>query len=141
MDIFKKEYVLRRFEPQEVTQGYPCSPYSDSMVKLNVQPLSTKELMALPEGMRGAKRITAIGGDLNTVNELLGVLGDRLFYKGNWYECESAQDWDNTPAGQRVSTLVICGKSENAGILKAPDMEIVRQEAEEKEGGGGSDAK
>ena len=51
LNIFRRKYTVRRFGPQEdVSGGYTTAPYEDVVTFLNVQPLSTKELLALPEG-------------------------------------------------------------------------------------------
>ena len=60
--IFRRKYTVRRFGPQEdVSGGYTTAPFEDVVTPLNVQPLSTKELMALPEGDRSTKRVKAFG--------------------------------------------------------------------------------
>ena len=61
LDIFKKPYTLRSFQKTEYTEGYPSARYSDRTVMLNVQPMTTNELLALPEGIRRDKNIKAIG--------------------------------------------------------------------------------
>lgn len=67
------------------------------MVSLNVHPLSTDQIKALPEGERKLKRLEAQGTDvLVTADEKNGTKGDLLLYLGDWYECVSAQPWDHT---------------------------------------------
>lgn len=62
LKIFRRKYTVRRFGPQEdVPGGYTTAPYEDVVTFLNVQPLSTKELLALPEGERSTKRVKAFG--------------------------------------------------------------------------------
>lgn len=85
--------------------------------------------MALPEGIRGMKRITAIGSvEIHTADDRNDILSDRLFYKGSWYECESSEGWDHTPVGQTNATFVICAKSENEELEKEPDVEEIRNQ-------------
>lgn len=76
--IFRRSYTVRRFKPQEdVPGGYVTSQYEDVVTALNVQPLSTKELMALPEGDRSVKRLKAFGDlQLTTSDQEQGILGD-----------------------------------------------------------------
>lgn len=53
--------------------------HEDFVVTLNVQPLSSDELQALPEGERTIKRIKAIGvNQFNPTDEETGTQGDRL---------------------------------------------------------------
>ena len=62
LKIFRRKYTVRRFGTQEdVPGGYTTAPYEDVVTFLNVQPLSTKELLALPEGERSTKRVKAFG--------------------------------------------------------------------------------
>lgn len=134
MDIFKKEYVLRQFEKQVVLKGYASAGYQDVILKLNVQPLGTKEILALPEGIRGMKRLTVIGSvEIHTADDRNGILSDRLFYKGNWYECESSEVWDHTPVGQTNATFVICTKCEEEELTKEPDIEEIRRQMTDRE--------
>lgn len=127
MNLFKKEYVLRKFGEQKIVNGYSLSPYTDHITKLNIQPLSADELMALPEGDRAVKRIKGIGkADIHTVNDYKGIPADRVFYKGCWYECEGSDIRDNTKIGQTSATFVIVSKNENEELLKEPDMEAIK---------------
>ena len=95
--LFKKPYTLRRYGEQTIEDGYASAPYSDAIIKLNVQPLTPDELMALPDGERTVKRIKSYGPDkLTSANEFEGIPGDWLFYNGYWYECTSSVMWDHT---------------------------------------------
>lgn len=127
MDIFKKEYVLRKFGEQKEIDGYMTAPYIDSVAKLNVQPQSTDEIAVLPEGDRAVKRIKAIGKvEIHTADDFKGIPADRLFYKGKWYECEGSDIRDNTPIGQTSAVFVLITKSESEELLKEPDMEAIK---------------
>lgn len=96
--MFRKNYILRRYGEQGREAGYASFSYVDKMVSLNVQPLSTKELEALPEGGRSQQGIKAFGGfPVRTANQTSGTPADRLFYLGKWYECETSSNWDHTP--------------------------------------------
>ena len=87
LDIFKKPYTLRRFEKTQPVKGYSRARYSDSTVKLNVQPLSMSELVTLPDGIRRSKNIKAIGQvQIKTADDRAGILADRIYYNGEWYE-------------------------------------------------------
>lgn len=101
LDIFKKPYTLRRFEKTQITRGRPHAAYTDSTVSLNIQPLSSDDIMTLPEGMRRRKNIKAIGrAVIRTADEKTGILADRIYYRSEWYECVGADIWGNTPVGQ-----------------------------------------
>lgn len=113
LDIFKKPYTLRTFEKTEIINGRPRTKYSDRTVMLNVQPLTTKELIALPEGIRREKNIKAFGRtEIRTADEEAGILADRIFYQGRWYECTGSDAWGNTPVGQTEAVFGLIPASE-----------------------------
>ena len=96
--FFKHQYVARRLKPDTNHGGYSApGGHEDFLVTLNVQPLSSDELQALPEGQRTVKRIKAIGETkFQPADEETGTEGDRLYYGGKWYECKSCHTWDHT---------------------------------------------
>jgi hypothetical protein len=95
--LFKRPYTVRKHGKQVIEKGYPSAPYTDVTARLDVQPLAPNELMALPEGERTVKRIKSFGPDkLASADNQAGVPGDRLFYRGEWYECKSSVRWDHT---------------------------------------------
>lgn len=95
--LFNKPYWIRRFGQPVETDGYINETKEDLVVDLNVHPLGTDQLQALPEGERSVKRLEAQSSvQLVSANENTGVKGDLLFYHGLWYECVSSQAWDHT---------------------------------------------
>ena len=109
MGLFKRTCHVRKYIPQTITDGYTNSQWKDIMVKLNVQPFSSYELMALPEGDRTVKRLKSFGSDkLTSADEFTGAPGDRLFYQDHWYECVSSVCWDHTILKHYQSEYVIC---------------------------------
>lgn len=122
LNIFKKQYTLRRFGETKLVKGRSRASYSDCMVMLNVQPLSMTELTALPDGIRRAKNIKAIGKVLvRTADERTGTLADRLYYSGEWYECTGTDIWGNTPVGQTEAVFGLIPNVEAGDILLSPD--------------------
>lgn len=116
LDFFKKPYTLRTFGKTEFVDGRPRAEYSDRTVKLNVQPLTSTELTALPEGIRREKNIKAIGKvEIKTADDAARTLADRLLYRGQWYECTSSDTWGNTPVGQTEAVF---------GLIPATEIEI-----------------
>ena len=106
--LFKKSYTVRHYAAQTVENGYAAAPYSDTTMRLDVQPLTPDELMALPEGDRTVKRIKTFGGDkLASADEFEGIPGDRLFYNGRWFECTSSVRWDHTLLSHYRSDFII----------------------------------
>lgn len=122
LDIFKKPYTLRSFQKTEYTEGYPRARYSDRTVMLNVQPMTTNEILALPEGIRRDKNIKAIGKvEIMPADDAAGTLADRLLYRGQWYECTVADVWGNTPVGQTDAVFGLIPVSEIPRVAIVPD--------------------
>lgn len=95
--LFNKLYWIRRFGEQKNVKGYLTSGREDFGASLNVHPLSTDQMQALPEGQRKVKRLEAHGeAELVVADEKLNRKGDLLYYHGDWYECVSSQVWDHT---------------------------------------------
>lgn len=95
--VFNKPYWIRRFSEQKNIRGYLVSDYKDFQTDLNVHPLSTDQMQAIPEGQRKIKRLEAQGEAILVVaDEKLNRKGDLLYYHGDWYECVSSQIWDHT---------------------------------------------
>ena len=120
MRIFRRLYTVRKYGKQEIIDGYPTAPYTDVKTWLDVQPLSSEELQALPEGQRSVMRKKAIGKDrLTSADEHEGIPGDRLFYHGLWYECTSSVMWDHTPLGHYHSEFVVIPQSAQEAAPKS----------------------
>lgn len=107
MRIWRKPYTVRHFTPGKVSRGYASSGYTDAVAELDVQPLSTKELEALPEGQRSKRRVKTFGDyPMQTANQATSVKGDRLFFEGRWYECEVSEPWNQTKLGHYFAQFV-----------------------------------
>lgn len=112
-NFFRKRYTIRHFGEDEIIEGYAHTTYEDSEVMLNVQPLSGKELAALPEGERTTKRVKAYGDMIFTTGDQnMGRRGDWLLYHGHWYECVSSAEWDHTMLAHCKSEFVEIPASE-----------------------------
>ena len=95
--IFNRPYWIRRFGPQTEYKGYLSAEYTDMVVSLHVHPPGTEQVTALDEGERIVRRLEAHGTDgLLTSDQDTGQKGDLLYFKGHWYECRSAEDYDHT---------------------------------------------
>ena len=95
--LFNKLYWLRRAGVQKLVKGYLVSGFEDMVVSLHVHPLSTNQIMALPEGERKMKRLEGHGEiELHVGDEAENRKGDLLYYQGDWYECLSCQLYDHT---------------------------------------------
>ncbi len=106
--IFRRPYTVRRHGKQTMVNGYAVSGNTDLTFKLNVQPLSPDELLALPEGERSVARVKTFGADeLIPADEHSGTPGDLLFFSRKWYECKSCVSWLHTPLKHYEAEFVI----------------------------------
>ncbi len=106
--IFRRPYTVRRHGKQTVINGYAVSGSTDIICKLNVQPLSSDERLALPEGERSIARVKTYGADeLTPADEHSGTPGDLLFFSGKWYECKSCVNWLHTPLKHYEAEFVV----------------------------------
>ena len=98
MALWRNQYTLRRYGEQTNNNGYLSSQYTDSLAHFDVQPLTSSELMALPEGQRSTKRINTWSAFPVRVADIdKQVRGDMIFVGGKWYECTEAHPWQATP--------------------------------------------
>lgn len=128
--IFRRAFVLRRFGEEQTVDGYGRAPYTDQVVSLNVQPLSSDELQALPEGESRNKRMRAFGDTVLTpADRSAGTRGDWLFYQGNmdpvghWYECVSSQGWDHTMLSHSVKTIPLGTRRDTLDYIVSAEIQ------------------
>jgi hypothetical protein len=108
ISIFRRPYTIRRHGEQVIVNGYAARDYSDITLKLHVTPLSSNDVLALPEGERTVSRVKSYGADaLITADEYTGTPGDWLLYDGKWYECKSCDHWLHTPLTHYECSFVI----------------------------------
>ena len=123
MNIFKRDYTLRRFSRQTTKNGYAViASYKDITVSLNVQPTVATDLKSLPEGDRSTKSIKSYGDfAVTTVGVRKGVRADRLYYAGEWYECVGSFYYEHTPLGHWKSLYVRVSEADDSD---APPTEV-----------------
>lgn len=106
--IFRRPYTIRRSGEQKIIDGYSVSEKTEFTAKLNIQPLSSNNLLAVPEGQRTIKRIKSFGSvEIVAADEQNETPGDLLFYNGNWFECVSCVHWSHTPLSHYEAEFVI----------------------------------
>lgn len=118
LGIFKRPYTLRKFSANG--EGYA---WKDQIVPMNIQPITGKDLLALPEGERRIKRCNVICEntcELQTSDETRGIWGDWIYYRGAWYKCEGADPMDATPIGQTSAQFVIVSGNYPVDLLEPP---------------------
>ena len=97
ISLFNKEYTVRRFEVPQIVKGYVSTQHHDFKASLHIHPVSEDTINALPEGERLIKRLEGHGSvPLLSADHSKDIKGDLLYYKGNWYECESSVEYDHT---------------------------------------------
>lgn len=63
-------------------------------IAASVQPVSGRDLLRLPEGLRTRELVAVFtGGDLRTADEAAGLAADRFVYGGRTYEVQTLEDW------------------------------------------------
>lgn len=121
--LWRRPYTLRRYSPQTVVDGYAVKSHEDKTVMLDVQFLSQKELQLLPEGKRSEARIKSYGSDvIRTADVKTGTPADRLFYQGDWWECEASVVRDKTVISHCRAQYVRVSEADNepAPVIETP---------------------
>lgn len=115
--IWRRPYTLRRYSPQTYVNGYAVKNYEDITVYLDVQFLSSRELQLLPEGKRSTVHIKSYGNTIiRTADSKTGTPADRLYYQGEWWECESSVVRDKTLLSHCKAQFVKASEAEEAEI-------------------------
>lgn len=115
--MFRSEYIIRRYEKAD-GEGYRL--FRDNPIRLSIQSLNTRELEALPEGERSARRVKSFSSsEIRTVNQREEIPADRLYYQGEWYECEQASRWAHTPLAHWEGQWVVLPEGEQQ---EAPEV-------------------
>lgn len=66
----------------------------DLEIQASVQPVSTRELLRLPEGLRTRATVAVItAADLRSANETLLLEADRIVHVGEEWEIVQVDDW------------------------------------------------
>lgn len=101
MNIFRKEYYIRRFSKQSIVNGYSQNSYQDFKLKMGVQSFEfygrrSSTVEANLEGKRVVRRIKAYSKEpLIAVDQEKMIKGDWLYYEGKWYECKYSFPWQH----------------------------------------------
>lgn len=97
ISLFNTLHWIRRFDEQREVKGYLTASFDDYVVSINVHPVGSDTLQALPEGERTIKRLEGHGDyPLIVADSSANTKGDLLLYEGRWYECVSSQRWNHT---------------------------------------------
>ena len=106
MNIWRKNYTLRRYGQQQFVNGYPVAAYTEMTVLLDVQPDMNAATIDI-DGKRRVQRLTSYGdAEIITANVEAGQRADRLFFNGSWYECESSMWYEHTPIAHYTATWI-----------------------------------
>ena len=122
-DIWKKQYTLRRYKPQENRRGYFTRGFTETTVLLNVQTTNSNATLT-KEGKRPTKSIKAFGlfpikaADVKTATQ-----GDRLFFEGEWYECTSCVHKEHTPLNHYMSQFTLVSEAIHESDVEIPQKD------------------
>lgn len=135
MKLWRKEYTLRTFGVQKTKKGYASTKeYTDTVVKLDVQPDTGTQLQVLAEGERRTMRLYTFGDfPIKTADQKTGIRADMLFYAGRWYECVSSVLHSNTPLAHYKSAFLSVPESANATDVNPPESQEIPEIPEEPE--------
>lgn len=101
------EYILgelpwtrRRFAPDTLNQwNEPVTGgFVDDTILISIQPLSGRDLQALPEGQRVEgifKGYCHPEDDVRAMDQNAGLKADHIFYQGYWHEVQQTQPYDS----------------------------------------------
>ncbi len=132
MNIWKKQYTLRRYNPQKRRKGYVTRNYTDTTVVLNVQTVSDQTEVTV-EGKRCPRRIKSYGNfPIRTEDVKKGIQADRLFFAGAWYQCESSVFWEHTPLSHYRSEFALVSEAIAESDVQPP---LIPADNENGEGG------
>lgn len=121
--LFKKKYIVRRYGEQSFEGGYEKSNHEDFVTLLDVQPLTSDELQALPEGERVVRRFKAFGAAaLRTADAATGTKADLVYVEGAWYEVKSSNPWRHISLLAHNNVELVLVDKQPA----APDMEVLK---------------
>ena len=85
-----------RYSKQEIVNGYQTSGYEKiCSVLLDVQE-DSNSMVKEPQGKHSARNLTAFGQFDFRVASYPDIKGDRIKYRGQWYECTSSVYRRNT---------------------------------------------
>lgn len=116
-NLWRRPYTLRRYSPQKYVNGYAVKDYEDITVVLDVQFLTSREMQLLPEGKRSTVHIKSYGNTIiRTADQSTGRPADRLFYQGEWWECESSVVRDKTLLSHCKAQFIKVSESVEAEI-------------------------
>lgn len=124
MKLWRIGYTMRRYNKQKNRKGYTTRGYTDTTVQLNVQTITDTQTSVTAEGKRKSARIKSYGSFPFRVNDVKnGIQADRLFFNGNWYECESSVFWEHTPLSHYRSQFVLVSEAVDQSDLQPPSSD------------------
>ena len=101
--VFRRNYTVRVYSPQEFQHGYAVQGYEDKIANLDVQPESNT-ISSTTDGFETVTRLRVFGDfPFTAANQASQRKGDRLLWHGEWYECTSSVYWDGTPLHHYLS--------------------------------------
>lgn len=134
LSIWKKPYIVRRYDEQTFVKGHRVSTHTDFVAYLNVQPVTGSVTLptSQPEGQRTLPNFKAYGGTiLKSADQAAGTPADNVWIDGAWYEVKTSDSW-------RHISLLAHNKTELYLMDKqpsAPDESMLPGKSEESEEG------
>ncbi len=121
MNIWRKQYTLRRYNGQTYVNGYPVASYTERTTLLDVQPDMNAATIDI-DGKRRVQRLTSYGDDpIITASVETGQRADRLFFEGEWFECDSSMWYEHTPIAHYTATWIRVPEGVIKGSAEVPE--------------------
>lgn len=99
--------IVRSLPPDMIKGRVQSAPQERKIrIRASVQPMPTRELMILPEGMRNQGAVKVFTKEpLFTVDLSDARIPDRFDYRGATYEVSQADDWTDVAGYYRVIAI------------------------------------
>lgn len=111
--FFQKKRVVRRYSEPSYVRGYASLPYEDIKMKMDVQTTEDKA-SADTDGIKSTQRLKVFSDEqLRVEDNYRNIHGDRIYFQGKWFECESSRLSENTGLAHWTSTFVECSVQED----------------------------
>ena len=108
MDFLKKPHKIRRYSAPQYVGGYASIPYSDIVLKMDVQTMED-DVTKAPDGSKSAQRLKVFcDSEILVENQKKQQKSDRLFFQGKWFDCLSCRLSENTPLRHYTATFMEC---------------------------------
>lgn len=93
--VFGESVTRKRRAAGSLSDGvFTPGAETSTTITASVQPVSGREVLRLPEGLRTREVVVAFSmSELRAADEVAGTQPDRLVWRGSTYEVQSVEHW------------------------------------------------